>query len=71
MYDTPLHSHHIQFQMNADTDGFIKDTHIHKNRAFNLVVLCQTCHNNIHNQKIIVNGYITSTKGRELDLIQT
>ena len=41
-----LHGHHIQEQHKADEDGFID--HFHKNREFNILVLCQKCHNGLH-----------------------
>lgn len=41
-----LHTHHIKEQRHADGDGFIE--HTHKNMSGNLVVLCQTCHTNLH-----------------------
>lgn len=51
--DKPLETHHVEFQMNCSTDGFIhKSPHIHKNHASNLAVLCSDCHDKIDNGKI-------------------
>lgn len=44
-----LHTHHINEQNKADKDGFIE--HFHKNNLFNLVVLCENCHQLLHKQK--------------------
>lgn len=63
--DIPLDIHHINFQCNADTDGF--NGHFHKNSKFNLVCLCKGCHIDVHNKKIVINGYKQSTSGKFLD----
>lgn len=38
-----LHTHHIRHQAEADENGLI-DKKFHKNRKFNLQVLCEKCH---------------------------
>jgi DNA mismatch repair ATPase MutS len=43
-----LHTHHICEQRDADEDGVI-DQQFHKNVTHNLLVLCETCHQKIHN----------------------
>lgn len=47
-----LETHHIKEQKNADANNMIG--YYHKNSAFNLVVMCRTCHHNLHqsNQRI-------------------
>jgi ribosomal protein L24 len=40
--------HHIKEQHMADKNGFIG--HLHKNHPSNLMPLCETCHDEIHNQ---------------------
>lgn len=64
-----LETHHIEFQKNTDENGFIlkksKD-HIHKNHISNLVVLCSSCHDKIHNNNIIIEGYEETIKGNIL-----
>lgn len=63
--DIPLDIHHINFQCNADSSGF--NGHFHKNSKFNLVCLCKNCHVNVHNNKIVINGYRQSSSGKFLD----
>lgn len=56
--------HHIKQQCSADEHGYIENHH--KNAAFNLVSLCQKCHDDIHNKKIYISGFIQTSQGREL-----
>lgn len=42
-----LHTHHIREQNEANEDGMIE--HFHKNKKFNLLVVCEKCHQKIHN----------------------
>lgn len=57
-----LQTHHIKEQHEADDQGFIG--HFHKNANFNLLVLCQKCHQELHanhlkiESKQILNGSI-------------
>jgi DNA mismatch repair protein MutS len=57
--------HHIKEQHIADKDGFINS--IHKNDLHNLINVCKKCHDNIHNNKIEIKGYIQTENGIELD----
>lgn len=41
-------THHLAEQANADGDGFIVGTAVHKNHAANLMALCEKCHLEIH-----------------------
>jgi len=43
-----LHTHHINEQHTANEKGMIK--HFHKNIKFNLMIVCESCHNKIHNE---------------------
>jgi DNA mismatch repair protein MutS len=55
--------HHIKYQRDADKNGFMKEG-FHKNRAFNLISICNKCHDiqhTPHNKEI--NRYYESTKG--------
>ena len=64
-----LETHHIEFQKNTDNYGFIlkkNNNHIHKNHTSNLVILCDDCHNKIHNNLIIIEGYEETIKGNIL-----
>lgn len=45
-----LHSHHIQPQKSADSQGFINN--MHKNIRSNLLVLCVACHQRVHQEGI-------------------
>jgi len=63
--DIPLDTHHIEFQCSADKNNF--NGHFHKNSTFNLVCLCKSCHIDVHNEKITINGYIQSTNGVKLE----
>ena len=54
-------THHIRFQRDADENGFIE--HFHKNKKFNLVGLCESCHNRIHNGELEINEAILTSNG--------
>jgi len=56
--------HHINPQMLADENGFIR--HFHKNREFNLIPVCEECHNKIHKKLITLEGYIATNTGLKL-----
>jgi len=58
--------HHINEQKDADKDGYIEGK-FHKNSKFNLVCLCEECHNNVHHGQLIINGYKQTSKGVVLD----
>jgi DNA mismatch repair protein MutS len=58
--------HHIKFQSEADSDGYIGS--IHKNNRSNLVPLCESHHRMIHSDKLIIRGYkLTTNNGLQLD----
>lgn len=57
----PLDTHHIKFQSHCNEDGLF--THIQKDSKSNLVVLCKKCHVDVHNDKIIIDGYIETSDG--------
>ena len=56
--------HHIKEQQNADEKGFIG--HINQNHKFNLIPLCKKHHKLVHDGKININGFVTTSKGLEL-----
>jgi DNA mismatch repair protein MutS len=65
-----LETHHIIFQNNFDSNNkcTIDDhKHIKKNQKSNLVNLCKYHHIEVHNNNIIINGWIKTTKGKKLD----
>lgn len=57
--------HHIKFQCTADLNGMIGQNHM--NLESNLVSLCKECHNDVHNGKLQINGYIMTNQGIILD----
>jgi len=56
--------HHISQRSLADKAGFIG--HFHQDNKHNLVPLCKEHHNQIHDGKIKVDGFIMTSKGLEL-----
>jgi len=67
-YHKELETHHIKFQSKCLPDGKIIDQkHLNKNDLHNLVILCRQCHESVHKNEIIINGYIDTSKGPMLD----
>jgi DNA mismatch repair protein MutS len=65
-----LETHHIVFQKDFDNKKINKNKfHLQKNSNYNLVTLCQNCHDEVDRQKIIINGWIETSNGRILDYI--
>lgn len=62
--DLPLETHHINMQCEA-----IHNYHgiYHKNELHNLVILCKNCHQTVHNDGIVINGYTYLDSGTKLD----
>lgn len=58
--------HHISQRSLADKAGFIG--HFHKDNKHNLIPLCKEHHNQIHDGKLQVNGFIMTSKGLELQI---
>ena len=56
--------HHITNQSLANSAGFID--HYHKDSKHNLVPLCKEHHNEIHDGKIKVDGFVMTSNGLEL-----
>ena len=44
--------HHLEMQSNADEQGFINGTAVHKNHKANLMSLCETCHQLTHGHSV-------------------
>lgn len=64
-----LETHHINFQKDCEpgTTGLVKGKkHLSKNSEANLVVLCNICHDKIHEGKIILDKYVMSSEGKTL-----
>ncbi len=60
-------THHLQYQENADSNGFI-NKQFHKNIKANLISICKECHNKIHKDNIELKKTKTN-KGYELTYI--
>ncbi|VBB17955.1 DNA mismatch repair ATPase MutS [Yasminevirus sp. GU-2018] len=61
-----LETHHINHQKDCE-DGFVKEKpHIKKNQLFNLTVLCQECHDKLHNENIELEGIKMTSGGKKL-----
>ncbi len=61
-----LETHHINFQKNCE-NGFVKGkTHIKKNQKCNLVVLCNKCHDKIHNDNIEIKEKKMTSEGSQI-----
>jgi len=56
--------HHISQKSLANKAGFIG--HFHKDNKHNLIPLCKEHHNQIHDGKLHVNGFIMTSSGLEL-----
>jgi DNA mismatch repair protein MutS len=61
----PLDVHHINMQCTANMDGFIDN--YHKNTKSNLVVLCKTCHIDVHSNRLNITGYEQHSTGVKLN----
>ncbi len=59
------HTHHILEQQYADENGFVGHVRVH--HIANLVGLCESCHNQVHQGKITIKGYLQTSVGLELD----
>ncbi|PIR03889.1 MAG: DNA mismatch repair protein [Candidatus Magasanikbacteria bacterium CG11_big_fil_rev_8_21_14_0_20_39_34] len=57
-------THHIKPQKLSDKDGNIE--HFHKDHKYNLLPLCEGCHNRAHNGRLIIKGFIMTSNGLEL-----
>ena len=56
--------HHIKEQRKVDEKGFIG--HINVNHKYNLIPLCKKHHKLVHDGKIHINGFVTTSNGLEL-----
>ena len=62
-----LESHHINFQKDCDDVKVKEKPHIKRHAKYNLVILCSKCHDKIDRNEIVVNGWIKTSNGIELD----
>jgi len=62
-----LETHHINFQKDFDKDGYHRNKfHIKKNALYNLMTLCESCHDMIHNSTIIIDSTKMTSKGKKV-----
>ena len=59
-------THHIKFQCSSNENGII-DGYIQKDSKSNLVPLCKKCHDKVHDNLIIVDGYKDTSQGPKLE----
>lgn len=67
--NSPLETHHINPQRNADQNGFITDangTRFHKNNKYNLATLCHSCHKKEQSGEIVIYGWVMTSIGKQL-----
>ena len=57
----PLDTHHIKEQ-NTFSEG-----DVHKDKLSNLVVLCKTHHDEVHNGNLEIMGYLDTAAGQKID----
>lgn len=63
-----LECHHINWQKDFDENNINKEKpHIMKNKFYNLLVVCQKCHDMIDRNDINVKGWVMTSKGIDLD----
>lgn len=62
-----LEVHHIINQKYCSKGFSIEKSYIPMNNKSNLVVLCKNCHYNVHHNKLKINGFKDTSKGRIID----
>ena len=62
-----LEYHHIHFQKDFNDGVLVDNPHIKKDAKYNGVVLCRKCHDKVDRGEIIINGWLETSGGRELD----
>ena len=55
--------HHITEQQYANSKGILENNFSHKNIKHNLMNVCSICHDKIHANEIVINGYKQTDKG--------
>lgn len=64
---TDLDVHHIIYQSNCKDNYDSHKGHVSKNSPGNLVVLCKKHHQDVHSNKLVINGYKNTNEGTILD----
>jgi DNA mismatch repair protein MutS len=63
---TATEVHHIQQQKDANDNGFFEENGQHKNSRWNLLRVCETCHDTIHHDGLKLGGYMQTLDGVKL-----
>ena len=61
-----LETHHINFQKDFNNGLHSTKSHIKKNSKYNLLVVCNLCHDNIHTGDININSIQMTSKGKQI-----
>jgi DNA mismatch repair protein MutS len=67
MGDIPLETHHINAQKDCKDKKVIGKEYLGMNEVYNLVSLCQKCHDEVDRKNLIINGYNETSNGPVLD----
>jgi DNA mismatch repair protein MutS len=67
MGDIPLETHHINAQKDCKDKKVIGKEYLGMNEVYNLVSLCQKCHDEVDRKNLIINGYKETSNGAVLD----
>lgn len=63
-----LECHHINWQKDFNNMNINKEKpHLKKNKLYNLMVVCLKCHDMIDSNEIVINGWVDTSKGIELN----
>jgi len=65
-HDQDLETHHIHFQKDCYKNKIIAKPHMSMNHLANLLVVCRVCHQKIHKNKIIIDGFKETSNGKKL-----
>ncbi|AYV76675.1 MAG: DNA mismatch repair ATPase [Terrestrivirus sp.] len=68
MHISPLETHHILFQKDCINGYSVEKPHVGKNDMSNLVVLCNECHDKLHNGEFTIDGYVYTSNGKTLKI---
>ena len=61
-----LETHHINWQKDCKDNRVINKPHLSMNANYNLLTVCQGCHDKIDNGQINVEGFVQTSNGKKL-----
>ena len=61
-----LETHHINWQKDCENNRVKNKPHLNKNSNYNLLTVCQKCHDKIDRGEIDVSGWIMTSNGKKL-----